>query len=99
MNDSDLGSPRTKWLTLATILLGTILSTSRTARAALTLGPSSGTSLYAVANTISPGPPTALFNPANGELLAPGGGLPQLAALTNPVQFTSQSPITSPTIP
>jgi hypothetical protein len=83
---------RMKWSTFAMLLLGAILVPSRTSRAGLTLQSSSGTSFYSLVNTSSPGPSNFAFNTANGELLAAGGGLPQLGALGSPPnQFSSQN--------
>jgi hypothetical protein len=84
-------SPSKRWLKLATILVATFLSTSRTSWAGLTLTSSTASSFYSVATT-GPGGPNAVFNPANNELLAPGGGLPALGALTGTQQFQSVTP-------
>lgn len=83
------------WLTITTIVLGTILTSSIPARAGLTLTASSGTSFYGVSTTSTTAVPPSdpVFNTSNGQLLYPGGGLPQLGALLggSPTQYSTQS--------
>ena len=81
-----------KWSTYAMLLLGAILVPSRTSRAGLTLQSSSGNSFYSLVTTTSPGPSNFAFNTANGELIAPGGGLAPVGCPGSPPnQFLSQN--------